>query len=110
MSDRAVVNLDDERGRSLAASGLPTITYGLAPDADVRATEVESTAEGIAFLADGVPVRSALRGSFNVENAWPRSRPLGRSGSTTASRPTRSRPCAASPAASRRSRWDRGSW
>jgi len=69
MSDRAVVNLDDERGRSLAASGLPTITYGLAPDADVRATEVESTAEGIAFLADGVPIRSALRGSFNVENA-----------------------------------------
>jgi UDP-N-acetylmuramoyl-L-alanyl-D-glutamate--2,6-diaminopimelate ligase len=69
MSDRAVVNLDDERGRSLTASGLPTITYGLAPDADVRGTEVESNAEGIAFLADGVPVRSALRGSFNVENA-----------------------------------------
>ena len=69
MSDSAVVNLDDEHGRSLAASGLPTITFGLAPDADVRATEVESTAEGIAFLADGVPIRSALRGSFNVENA-----------------------------------------
>ena len=31
MSDRAVVNLDDERGRDLAGSGLPTITYGLAP-------------------------------------------------------------------------------
>ena len=74
MSDSAVVNLDDEHGRSLAASGLaasglPTMTFGLAPDADVRATEVESTAEGIAFLADGVPIRSALRGSFNVENA-----------------------------------------
>jgi len=69
MSERAVVNLDDERGRTLAASDLPTITFGLAPDADVRATEVESTAEGIAFLADGVPIRSALRGSFNVENA-----------------------------------------
>ena len=69
MSDRAVVNLDDERGRRLAGSGLPTITYGLAPESDVRATDVESTAEGIAFLADGVPIRSALRGSFNVENA-----------------------------------------
>jgi len=69
MSDRAVVNLDDARGRDLVGSGLPTITYGLAPESDVRATDVESTAEGIAFLADGVPIRSALRGSFNVENA-----------------------------------------
>jgi UDP-N-acetylmuramoyl-L-alanyl-D-glutamate--2,6-diaminopimelate ligase len=69
MSDRAVVNLDDERGRDLAGSGLPTITYGLAPESDVRATDVESTAEGISFLAAGVPIRSALRGSYNVENA-----------------------------------------
>jgi UDP-N-acetylmuramoyl-L-alanyl-D-glutamate--2,6-diaminopimelate ligase len=69
MSDRAVVNLDDERGRDLAGSGLPTVTYGLAPESDVRATDVESTADGIGFLADGVPIRSALRGSFNVENA-----------------------------------------
>jgi UDP-N-acetylmuramoyl-L-alanyl-D-glutamate--2,6-diaminopimelate ligase len=69
MSDRAVVNLDDRWGRDLAGSGLPTITYGLAPGSDVRATDVESTAEGISFLADGVPIRSALRGSFNVENA-----------------------------------------
>ena len=69
MSDRAVVNIDDEGGRRLAVSSLPTVTYGLAPDADVRATQVESTADGIAFLADGVPIRSALLGSFNVENA-----------------------------------------
>jgi UDP-N-acetylmuramoyl-L-alanyl-D-glutamate--2,6-diaminopimelate ligase len=69
MSDRAVVNLDDRWGRELAGSGLPTITYGLAPESDVRATDVESTAEGISFLADGVPIRSELRGSFNVENA-----------------------------------------
>ena len=68
MSDRAVVNLDDERGRDLAGLVLPTITYGLAVESDVRATDVESTAEGIGFLADGVPIRSALRGSFNVEN------------------------------------------
>ena len=69
MSDRAVVNLDDRWGRDLVGSGLPTITYGLASDSDVRATDVESTVEGISFLADGVPIRSALRGSFNVENA-----------------------------------------
>ena len=69
MSDRAVVNLDDRWGRDLVGSGLPTITYGLASDSDVRATDVEWTVEGISFLADGVPIRSALRGSFNVENA-----------------------------------------
>ena len=69
MSDRAVVNLDDERGRDLAGSGLPTITFGLAPEPTCERRDVESTAEGIAFLADGVPIRSALRGSFNVENA-----------------------------------------
>ena len=68
MSDRAVVNLDDDAGRRLAGSDLPTITYGLAVDAGIRATQVGSTPEGVAFLADGVPIRSPLRGSFNVEN------------------------------------------
>ena len=68
MSDRAVVNLDDDAGRRLAGSHLPTITYGLAVDAEIRATQVASTPEGVAFLADGVPIRSPLRGSFNVEN------------------------------------------
>ncbi len=68
MSDRAVVNLDDHEGRRLVGSGLPTMTYGLSADADVRATEVESTPAGVAFLADGVRIRSPLRGSFNVEN------------------------------------------
>jgi UDP-N-acetylmuramoyl-L-alanyl-D-glutamate--2,6-diaminopimelate ligase len=68
MSDRAVVNLDDEQGRRLVASGLPTITYGVAPDADVRAVDVDNTADGIAFRVDGTSIRSALRGTFNVEN------------------------------------------
>jgi len=39
-----------------------------AVDAEIRATQVGSTPEGVAFLADGVPIRSPLRGSFNVEN------------------------------------------
>jgi UDP-N-acetylmuramoyl-L-alanyl-D-glutamate--2,6-diaminopimelate ligase len=68
MSDRAVVNLDNDEGRRLAGSSLPTITYGVAPDADVRASEVEATADGIAFKVDGTRIRSMLRGSFNVEN------------------------------------------
>jgi UDP-N-acetylmuramoyl-L-alanyl-D-glutamate--2,6-diaminopimelate ligase len=68
MSDRAVINLDNDEGRRLAASALPTITYGVALDADVRATDVETTTDGIAFRVDGMKIRSALRGSFNVEN------------------------------------------
>ena len=34
MSDRAVVNIDASEGRLLTDSGLPTITYGVAADAD----------------------------------------------------------------------------
>jgi UDP-N-acetylmuramoyl-L-alanyl-D-glutamate--2,6-diaminopimelate ligase len=68
MTERAVVNVDDDAGRRLTNTGLPTITYGIAAGSEIRATEVESTPDGIAFLADGVPIRSPLRGSFNVEN------------------------------------------
>jgi UDP-N-acetylmuramoyl-L-alanyl-D-glutamate--2,6-diaminopimelate ligase len=68
MSDRAVVNLDNDEGRRLSATGLPTITYGVAPDADVRATDVETSAAGIAFRVGGLAIRSPLRGAFNVEN------------------------------------------
>jgi UDP-N-acetylmuramoyl-L-alanyl-D-glutamate--2,6-diaminopimelate ligase len=68
MSERAVVNLDDEHGRRLLASGLPTLTFGLDAGADVRATNVVAAADGVAFLADGVSIRSPLVGPFNVEN------------------------------------------
>jgi UDP-N-acetylmuramoyl-L-alanyl-D-glutamate--2,6-diaminopimelate ligase len=68
MSDRAVVNHDTEEGRRLEGSGVPTVTYGVAPGADVRATDIHTSDRGIEFLADGVPIRSSLRGRFNVEN------------------------------------------
>jgi UDP-N-acetylmuramoyl-L-alanyl-D-glutamate--2,6-diaminopimelate ligase len=68
MSDGAVLNHDSPEGRRLAGSGLPTITYGLDTGADVRATEVETTRRGIAFVIDGFRVASPLRGLFNVEN------------------------------------------
>jgi UDP-N-acetylmuramoyl-L-alanyl-D-glutamate--2,6-diaminopimelate ligase len=50
------------------SSGLPTLTYGLDAGADVRATEVETTTRGLAFVVDGVRIVSTLRGLFNVEN------------------------------------------
>jgi len=67
LSDRAVVNHDSAEGRALAGR-IPTLTYGLGPGADVRATAVEATPNGIGFRVGELAVRSRLHGLFNVEN------------------------------------------
>ena len=67
-TEHAVIGLDDPWGRRLLDVGVPVTTYGLDPEADVRATEVRATPEGIAFHALGRAVTSTLRGSFNVSN------------------------------------------
>lgn len=66
-SERAVINHDSVEGRALAGR-IPTLTFGIGPGADVRATNVETTPQGIAFRVGGVAIRSALHGRFNVEN------------------------------------------
>ncbi|MGZ4146167.1 MAG: UDP-N-acetylmuramoyl-L-alanyl-D-glutamate--2,6-diaminopimelate ligase [Actinomycetota bacterium] len=68
MSAAGVVNADSPEGRSIAAPGLPTVTYAVDAEADVRARDVVTTAEGIRFTVDGTLVGSRLRGRFNVEN------------------------------------------
>ncbi len=66
---KAVVNADDPWARRLlAAPTVPTTTYGVEREADVRATGVASTVEGVSFTVDGVGFRSRLRGGFNVSN------------------------------------------
>ena len=68
-SERAVVNVDDPAGRRLRDLDLPTITFGIDDEgAEVRATDVRATDEGIAFRVDDIEIRSPLRGRFNVEN------------------------------------------
>lgn len=68
LTDRAAVNIDSAEGRRLLGTGVPTITYGLGDQADVRATDVSLGTRGIAFRVGGLEVRSPLRGHFNVHN------------------------------------------
>jgi UDP-N-acetylmuramoyl-L-alanyl-D-glutamate--2,6-diaminopimelate ligase len=68
----AAVNVGDDHGRRLAEElrglGGNLLTFGLTEDADVRAEDLDLTAAGARFVADGVKVRTKLRGKFNVEN------------------------------------------
>lgn len=67
LAARAVVNHDSAEGRRLEGR-IPTLTFGTAPDADVRASDVRTSGEGIAFEIEGLHLRSPLRGLFNVSN------------------------------------------
>jgi UDP-N-acetylmuramoyl-L-alanyl-D-glutamate--2,6-diaminopimelate ligase len=66
----AIVNVDDPYGARLAADFPDAIRIGLdAPDAQVRATAIEGDAGGSSFTVDGLALRTALPGRFNVLNA-----------------------------------------
>jgi UDP-N-acetylmuramoyl-L-alanyl-D-glutamate--2,6-diaminopimelate ligase len=68
----AAVNVADAYGRRLVdelrALGERPLTFGLTDDADVRPNDLELTAAGARFTADGIALRTRLRGRFNVEN------------------------------------------
>jgi UDP-N-acetylmuramoyl-L-alanyl-D-glutamate--2,6-diaminopimelate ligase len=68
----AAINIADAHGRKLAdelrALGDRPLTFGLADDADIRADDLDLTGAGARFSADGIPLRTRLRGRFNVEN------------------------------------------
>ena len=69
MARRAVVNVDSPAGRRLLRElELPVLTFGVREEADVRATDLEADARGLAFRVGDTLVRSPLRGRFNVEN------------------------------------------
>lgn len=69
----AILNRDDASYTAIrAASAAPTLSYGLSPEAAVRASAVDVSADGIRFRAvtprGDVDVRSSLIGRFNVSN------------------------------------------
>jgi UDP-N-acetylmuramoyl-L-alanyl-D-glutamate--2,6-diaminopimelate ligase len=65
----AVVNIDGDYGRRLAAELEGPVTFALDRDASFRAVDVESGLGGSRFTVGGVEIRTPLRGRFNVYNA-----------------------------------------
>jgi UDP-N-acetylmuramoyl-L-alanyl-D-glutamate--2,6-diaminopimelate ligase len=69
----AVVNLDDEYGRRLAAEVSGALTYAVAREADYRARDVRFDPSGSSFQCDTpdgmASVETRLPGLFNVLNA-----------------------------------------
>jgi UDP-N-acetylmuramoyl-L-alanyl-D-glutamate--2,6-diaminopimelate ligase len=69
----AAVNVGDPYGRRLAdelagAHRAPLVTFGLRPEAEVRADGLELGPRGSSFTAAGIPLETPLLGIFNVEN------------------------------------------
>ncbi len=68
----AAVNVGDEYGRRLAgelgAAGTPLVTFGFAEDADIRPVGLDLSGAVTTFTAAGIPLRTRLRGRFNIEN------------------------------------------
>jgi len=69
----AAVNVGDPYGRRLAeelatAHRAPLVTYGLRPEAEVRADGLDLGPRGSSFTAAGIQIVTPLLGVFNVEN------------------------------------------
>lgn len=66
----AVIPADDERVGFLAGrSAAPVVTFGVAGDADVRVTAIETTGEGLRCLVDGAPLAFSRFGRHHLINA-----------------------------------------
>ena len=72
-SPPAAVNIGDPYGRRLAdeleaAHRAPLVTFGLRPEAEVRAERLELGPHGSTLTAGGMEIVTRLPGVFNVEN------------------------------------------
>ena len=68
----AAVNIGDAHGRRLAEElrgrHTPLITFGFADDAEIRPEGLDFSGPVTTLTAGGIPLRTRLRGRFNVEN------------------------------------------
>jgi UDP-N-acetylmuramate--alanine ligase len=68
--DGAVLNADCPESGALGAGAANTVRFGIAaPDADVRAEEIETRGWGTRFRVAGFPVELQVPGRHNVANA-----------------------------------------
>ena len=72
-AERAAVNVDDPYGIELArALSIPSLSYGVSPDAQVRAVDISFEASQTSFTMrtpkGEIAVRTRLAGAFNVYN------------------------------------------
>lgn len=69
----AVINADDPYGRRLIQemkqAGVPTITFGLEKEADLKAENIREFLTHTEFTVNGVPAKINLLGRHNVYNA-----------------------------------------
>ncbi|MDZ4181088.1 MAG: UDP-N-acetylmuramoyl-L-alanyl-D-glutamate--2,6-diaminopimelate ligase, partial [Coriobacteriia bacterium] len=69
----AVINIDDPLGAGLAAELQDALTVGIAPDATIRATDLQLGPEGSRFILTtprgSADIELPLAGAFNVSNA-----------------------------------------
>jgi UDP-N-acetylmuramoyl-L-alanyl-D-glutamate--2,6-diaminopimelate ligase len=70
----SVLNRDDDAYAAFAAAARRVVSYGEAPDADVRASAVRSRPGGLAFVLhppdhEALPVDLPMVGTYNVHNA-----------------------------------------
>jgi UDP-N-acetylmuramoyl-L-alanyl-D-glutamate--2,6-diaminopimelate ligase len=70
---RAVINMDDPKGRVLEEiSRVPVVSYGLGDNCLLRATDIELNATGLRFRlvtpSGDIPISSSLLGQINVYN------------------------------------------
>ena len=68
-----IVNLDDPHGKKIAKiPGGRVLTYGLSPEAEIRAESIEINRKGVLFSLVGpslrTTIRSGLKGNFNLYN------------------------------------------
>jgi UDP-N-acetylmuramoyl-L-alanyl-D-glutamate--2,6-diaminopimelate ligase len=69
LADVGAISIDDAAGRRMAQGAtIPVVTFGLDPAAQVRATDVDISGDGIRFRVGSLHVRSRLRSLHNVAN------------------------------------------
>src|SRR6202000_1919261 len=70
--DAAIINIDDEYGKRLAATSKNVVTYGLESSAQITAKKFQLTFSGLSFTAQTpkgkVQISSRLVGRINVYN------------------------------------------